>query len=427
MTRDEAQKLVLDYAYGEIAPSVVAAFEAWLNRDPELKARLDEIKLVRGVAAKLPDVRLTRDVRVRIMASARAKASVRHQKSNPVSAVIWEFLTRTFLSPAFMGTAAVLVAVGVGLELYIDMGGRDSIEIADQQEKTATLSPMAELAPAEPAPAPATVPAKTPTAPKTPTATPEPAQKGIKIAISATKEQAVVQSVVKERAEGKRAQTRSADVESRRELTKNVEPGAVASTDGRRNLSVRSGGGVAGLLTSDKTVGSAPMMSADRGIVGRAGRAMGGGDAQDEEGGGVAKKSVEKREILAYEAEADDDARPVEKGYAESNRVDSLKSATVADSAVEERQLVREPTSVPMARPKTVSAQLSDLETKLSAYRRALKNPNLTEIETVNLLKKAADVAIRIGKFDLARKYVERLKALPSGRKHVEVLKNKLP
>ena len=151
MTREQARERLLDYAYGEMLPGEAAAFEEVLRADPELQGELEAVRLVREASAGLRQPELPSRVRQRILLAARAesrkRAILRH----------WEGLQRLFLSPVFLGTAAVIAAVGVGVHLILTQGTEDPWSRIDREQRVAVLS-QGEPAPIEGAAVPSAAP-----------------------------------------------------------------------------------------------------------------------------------------------------------------------------------------------------------------------------------------------------------------------------
>jgi len=142
MTRDQARDRLMDYAYGELSRGEAEAFEEVLREDPELRHELDAIRLVREASAGLQRPELPAMARHRILLAARAESHKR--------AILrrWEGLQRLFLSPVFLGAAAVIVAVGVGVHLILTQGTEDSWSRIDREQRVAVLS-QGEPSPAE--------------------------------------------------------------------------------------------------------------------------------------------------------------------------------------------------------------------------------------------------------------------------------------
>jgi hypothetical protein len=141
MTHPQARERLLDYVYGEMGSVDVVAFEAIARQDPALQAELDEVAFVRRAASGLRQgAALPATARRRILAVA-DRATVRRTRAQR-----WEAAWASFLSPAFLGTAAVVVAVGLAVP-WIVQQGRVEPDAASPQAVLAPPPPPVESGP----------------------------------------------------------------------------------------------------------------------------------------------------------------------------------------------------------------------------------------------------------------------------------------
>jgi hypothetical protein len=135
MNRDEARDRILDYAYGEMSDKDRADFEAILAQDNELQREVASIGEIRDAVRGLPQVPLPEDVRQRILDAAHERVEASRQTARPILEALRDF----FLSPALLGTLAVLIAVGVGMDLVLDHGTEDRLDRLDREEHVAVM------------------------------------------------------------------------------------------------------------------------------------------------------------------------------------------------------------------------------------------------------------------------------------------------
>lgn len=143
MTREEAKSLVLDYVYGELPEDRRAEFESILQDDPELRTEVDSIRVVREATASLEPVHLPQEVRKSLMKAASRRIAEREALDSNILTLIERF----FLSPSFAGSLVVLVALGVGIHLILETGLDDRIARLERGEKAAVHRNMPESEP----------------------------------------------------------------------------------------------------------------------------------------------------------------------------------------------------------------------------------------------------------------------------------------
>ncbi len=390
MTSDEARGRVLEYAYGEMSPDEVARFEAVLAGDEALRAEVEAVRAVREAASRLTAVPLPVDVRVRLLREAERYA---RRRAGTVP-VFWSFLERFLLSPAFAGALVVVVAVGVGVHLLLEVGTEDRLIRIERAERAA----VSESAPAEARAGPAGERDRAGGVPPVGGAetdarkggwrgrfAAEPTARGDQDEAKATPAARAPAGSARERARKKapekvamqpapppartpadRVQAARDDVEQRVPVTGGLSTESLEKAAGGRSSAVRLGGGGPTRLPAarpEATAAAPPAMEAEEGV--------------------------------AQPAVAEDRGQTPGKAQADLTRARQLKARGSLDAA-------------------------------LTAYRKALGSGTLTGTALRDALAEAAEVAIALGRTDAARALVERLKALPGGPARAAPLERRL-
>lgn len=131
MTQAQARQRLLDYVYCEMSPGDCVAFEAIAGQDPELQAELDDVAFVRRAVSGLLEAReLPAKARRRILAAAH-RATWQRAWARRCGAV-----RASLLTPAFLGTAAVVVAVGLAVPWILEEGRVQPGATTDTESQT---------------------------------------------------------------------------------------------------------------------------------------------------------------------------------------------------------------------------------------------------------------------------------------------------
>jgi hypothetical protein len=144
MTQAQARQRLLDYVYGEMTPGDCVAFEGFAREDPELQAELDDVAFVRRAIAGLLEAReLPATARRRILAAAHRATWQR------AWARWWVAVRASLLTPAFLGTAAVVVAVGLAVPWIREQGRVPLGAPTDTESQTGVPTPGGQATPRE--------------------------------------------------------------------------------------------------------------------------------------------------------------------------------------------------------------------------------------------------------------------------------------
>ncbi len=382
MTSDEARGRVLDFVYGEMSPDEAARFEALLASDEALRAEVEAVRAVREAAAGLGAVPLPVDVRVRLLREAERTA----RKRAGTVPVFWSLLERFLLSPAFTGAMVVVVAVGVGVHLLLEMGTEDRPSRIERAERVAVSR-------SEPAEEKAEVPV---------------APAGDERAPGTT-------TVLAERGGAVEAGERDAA----RATPAGQAPAAFARAKARKKVAEKVAMGpppapARTQVAADRVEATGEKAGAGVAVTGglsteALGKAAGGRSSTPGPGrGGTTRLPAARFEAAAAAPPAEE----AEEGVAEH---------TVA----EDRERAPDDARADLARARHLKAA-GNLDAALAAYRKALGTGTLAGTDLCDALAEAAEVAIALDRPDTARALVERLKAVPGGPARASPLERRL-
>lgn len=376
MTSDEARGRVLDYAYGEMSPDEAARFEALLASDPALQAEVEAVRAVREAASGLAAVPLPVDVRVRLLREAERYARKR-AKTVPV---FWSFLERFLLSPAFTGAMVVVVALGVGVHLLLETGTEDRLSRIERAERAAVSEP----GPAEALFAPAGDQDRAGlVAPVGGSETDERTEERRGRVVAETTARGD-NSAAQALAEPARERTRKKAAEKVVMGPPPAPPRTIAVTDRVEATGEEAGAGVAvtGRLSTEAL-----------------GKASGGRSSAS----GLSGQGATRLPAARPQAAAEGPPR------AEESEANAARQA-----ATDERDQDRDEGLAHLARARHLKSR-GDLDSALTAYRKALRAGTLAGTDLRDALAEAAEVAIALQRPEAARAFLERLKALPGG------------
>lgn len=387
MTSDEARGRVLDYAYGEMSPEEVARFEAVLAGDEALRADVEAVRAVREAASGLAAVPLPVDVRARLLREAERYA---RRRAGTVP-VLWSFLERFLLSPAFAGALVVVVAVGVGVHLLLEVGTEDRLSRIERAERAAVSE-------SEPAEAPAVLAGERDRAGGVPPVG------GAET--DARKEERRGRFAAKPTARGDQDEAKatpaapagSARERARKKATEKVAiqpPPAPARTPADRRVQA----------TPTDVMARAPAGLSAEVPATAAGRRP---SAVRLGGGGTTRRPA---------------ARPEAAGAAPP--AEEAEGGVAQPAVAEDREQALGKAQADLARARLLKAEGS-LDAALTAYRKALGSDTLTGADLCDALAEAAEVALALGRPDAARAFIERLKALPGGPARAAPLERRL-
>ena len=364
MTIEEARQRVLDFVYGEMSAQEAQEFQSLLARDGALQAEVDSVRAVRAAASGLGSVEMPASVRRRLLAEARRAVRARAVEG----ARSWSFLERFFLSPAFSGALVVAVAVGVGIQLLMEVGTEDRWVRLERAERAAVSGRK---------------PADEPEVPEMEAAAP-----------SSGKTEPPPVAAERERAEAPTGGT------ARLALTRGtgsrwsaVSPRKQESAGGRR-------AGVVG-----RSVAEEPQAKGGLGATARVREtpaAVPQEVLQDRAAGALEDRALRSRTTA-------EDARP-EKTVVP--RAASTAGVSRDEGAPAAAEVAEGPADLERARRLRAHG---DLHAALRSYQAALDSGRLSGDRLQDALAEATEVAIALKALDTARGLVNRLKALPGG------------
>lgn len=370
MTPEEAKGRVLDYAYGEMSPDEAARFEALMASDPILRAEVEAVRGVREAASRLAAVPMPGDVRVRLLREAERYARKRAGR-HPV---FWSLLERFLLSPAFTGAMVVVVAVGIGVHLLLEMGTEDRLTRIERAERVALSEPDSREVPAAPGGDEGRAGME---APVGGTGSHEANTRGRFVAESSprgAKDEAKTTPAAKEPAKARK----TAPLEK---VALGPPPAPSQTVLDRDDKGFRAEQAVTGPPSAE--------------AVGMAGS---------------------RRSGATHPAREETTRLPAARPHAAPTSPPASEAApdTARTASVEEREPSLDDARADLARARHLKSR-GALDAALAAYREALKAGTLTGSDLEDALAEAAEVAIALRRPDTARAYLDRLKTLPGG------------
>lgn len=377
MTPEEARQRVLDFVYGEMSPDEAARFQTLVANDASLRAEVEAVQAIRDAASEYMRMPLPVDVRAHLLREAARYA----RKRAGTEPAFWSFLERFLLSPAFTGVLVVVVALGAGVHLLLEMGPEDRLTRIERMERVAVSEP--ESAPS----------------------LRESDHEGGGLGVVARRDGSPSAQ------QGGRPGVEDIRQDSARTTAETRLPGAPAK--GRKRSADTTAVSRRSSLKSDTDPFDRKSEEAERGssLANHVSHEAHGPAATTPAPQGYGEGSFPRLPV----ARATGASPAADQAVADARRAPALESEVHPDQALEHLARARHWKSRGM------------LDASLTAYGKALRAGTLTGEDLFDALAEATEVAIALKRWEEARTYLERLKTLPGGPSRAVPLERSLP